>query len=187
MAEGKTFDATELASGVDLQAELTKAKEELETLREEYRKATEGKEQLTTRKIAQFLRGRGYQVEEKMSHIIFTVDDEIYELYTDELPMVNMVKRYKIDKEYEEDFRTACQRVIELGRMTKAFVMDDGEGIYFYMTSIETDYRHYEECFDKYLAVLNNGAEACLAFYNHVKDERRTSQFNKGPKLGKES
>ena len=187
MAGDSTFNIEELSAGVDLQAELNKAKEELESLREEYRKATEGQEQLTTRKIAQFLRDRGYQVKEKMSNIIFTIDDEIYELYTDELPMVNMIKRFRIDKEDEVDFRAACQRVIEQGRMTKAFVTDNGEGIYFYMTSIETDCKHYEECFDKYLAVLNNGAEACLAFYNQMKDERRTSQFSKGPKLEKES
>ena len=101
--------------------------------------------------------------------------------------MVNLIKRYRINNEDEADFKFACQRVIEQGRMTKAFVTDDGEGIYFYLTSFETDCRHFEKCFDKYLEIINNAVAACMAYYNQGKEERRGANYSKGPQLEKES
>ena len=181
------FDVTDLASGVDLQAELNKVRKELIELRGKYEDVVLGLEQLDSAKVLGFLQERGYRVMEELSEIIFVIDEEVYSFYSDDLPMVTIGKRYSLDKEDADDFREAVQLMNETCKMVKAFVSEEGDGMAFYVTSIETDSRHFVNCFDRYIEVLNNAVEAARYFYARILDERRTRKFNVGPNLNKKS
>lgn len=187
MADDSTFNIEERSTGIDLQAELNKLKAENSCLRDNLSKATEGNEPLTSAKIRQFLNGRGYDVKEGLAKFTFKIEDQTYELDTDQLPIINYFKYYSIKKVDEEDFGVACQMVMLEDSLIKAFVCDGGEYIFFYCSSIETDSKHFEAVFDKYISAIENAATACVQYYNQVRKDKHIDKFNKGPQLGKQS
>lgn len=105
-------------------------------------------------------------------------------VFTDDLPMVNFVKRYNVPGEDGALVKEACQKVMDNGKMCKAFHTPENGGFYLYMTTMETERRHFESCFDKLIAELDFEAEACLACCRLLQDERRAVKYGKAPLLG---
>lgn len=136
--------------------------------------------ELTTESVSEWFNSLGISCGVGMSQVIFKLDDEIYVLHTDALPMVSLVKMYDIEPEDAEVFDKVMNEIIRSDRLAKGRVKMDDDGkadaLMFQVTWLEGSLEHFKEVLREYIGILDNAVEGSRYYYQKFSEEAKNKQ-----------
>ncbi len=138
-------------------------------------KLKSGTNPLTTAGIAELINSLGWEHGVNGSEIRFSVSDEIYGIQTDRLPLVFILKGFRIEaKDWDIDrLRHAAHLMADEVVMVKARIDEDAEGIFlhFFVATHDANIESFSANLMAYLGIINEGESQLRAIYEKLGSE----------------
>lgn len=146
-------------------------------------KSSKEPEPLTVDKIADAVRMEGFLPEIEENWISFKVQGEGYFVDANRLPLVFLVKSYRVDpSEWEMDLlKEAAYRMSDDVVMVKATFSDDDKDLRFYVAARDRNYESFRANLTPYLSILEDGQRRMNDIYQQLVDAKREAALQAQP------
>lgn len=132
---------------------------------------------VTTARIADWMRQIGIECSEGLSNIRFRIDEETYILHTEELPMISVIKWYGVED--DTDMEDVSRQVTDDGKIARSWVSrgedDKIDGVAFAVSWVEPDMEHFKVVFKEYLDMIESAVNHSRVI-SYRKQERRRDE-----------
>ena len=132
-------------------------------------------EELTPHMIAEAVRANGFVPETRERHVLFMAQGERYQIRTDRLPYLTVIKSYHLKTEdYDMDlFRAAAEKVSN-NMFLMRLVVDEKDSFFsFEIDAYEQFYGHFKDSLTTYLNGIEEAKRSHLKLYRKLLDDKK--------------